>query len=156
MADKPVQDIQGSPSICKKVSEKRDEKVAQQLTENPLWPESVNKLGDIPPAWMLALYNKHTKKAKIPSNVMILLCKKSGTQMKAVNCYLCGPFFLGGWRGRREDGGDDRHRRSTTAAIADGRRRSTTTTTTDDDRRGRRSTTIDVRRAVGWRTGRAG
>ena len=151
MADKPVQDIQGSPSICKKVSEKRDEKVAQQLTENPLWPESVNKLGDIPPAWMLALYNKHTKKAKIPSNVMILLCKKSGTQMKAVNCYLCGPFFLGGWRGRREDGGDDRHRRSTTAAIADGRRRSTIDDDDDDRRRSARTAIDDDRRkAGGW------
>ena len=67
MADKPLQDIQGSPSLGKKCGDKRDEKLAKQLTDDPLWPETVMKLADVPPAWMLALYNKHTKKTKSQS-----------------------------------------------------------------------------------------
>ena len=160
MADKPLQDIQGSPSLGKKCGDKRDEKLAKQLTDDPLWPETVMKLADVPPAWMLALYNKHTKKQNPRACLRPLVQEEQhadeGRQLLPLRTVL---FFLvaGAEGGRRrrptstiDDGGD--RRRQTT--IDD--RRSTTTTTTDDDRRGRRSTTIDVRRAVGWRTGRAG
>eukprot|EP00959_Pyramimonas_sp_CCMP1952_P146466 3065947-Pyramimonas_sp.AAC.1 len=68
MAKKPAQDLEASPTQGRRLSgAKANDKVAAALTEDPLWPERVKTMADIPASWMFALYAKKTKKSIPPA-----------------------------------------------------------------------------------------